>query len=196
MKKGEIRKQQLLQIAYGMFLSKGYENTSVDEIIAEANIAKGTYYYYFESKEQMLEEVIEMMLAEETARAQQVLSSELDVPQKIMGIIASLRPSQEEAPIEDALNKPENILMHRKINQKLLDMIVPLLSEAVSEGAQKGIFSCNHIPERVRMLMMLSTELFDEGSFTSNEVEVFIDMTEKLLGAEPGSMNFIRQLIR
>ena len=196
MTKGEIRKQQLLQIAYGMFLSKGYENTSVDEIIAEANIAKGTYYYYFESKEQMLEEVIEMMLAEETARAQQVLSSELDVPQKIMGIIASLRPSQEEAPIEDALNKPENILMHRKINQKLLDMIVPLLSEAVSEGAQKGIFSCNHIPERVRMLMMLSTELFDEGSFTSNEVEVFIDMTEKLLGAEPGSMNFIRQLIR
>ena len=196
MKKGELRKQQLLQIAYGMFLSKGYENTSVDEIIAEANIAKGTYYYYFESKEQMLEEVIEMMLAEETARAQQVLSSELDVPQKIMGIIASLRPSQEEAPIEDALNKPENILMHRKINQKLLDMIVPLLSEAVSEGAQKGIFSCNHIPERVRMLMMLSTELFDEGSFTSNEVEVFIDMTEKLLGAEPGSMNFIRQLIR
>ena len=48
MKKGEKRKQELLKIAYKMFLSKGYENTSVDEIIEEAGIAKGTYYYYFE----------------------------------------------------------------------------------------------------------------------------------------------------
>ena len=39
MKKGERRKRELLQIAYGMFVSKGYENTSVDEIIdiAEKN---------------------------------------------------------------------------------------------------------------------------------------------------------------
>ena len=62
MKKGERRKRDLLQIAYGMFISRGYENTSVDEIIEAAGIAKGTYYYYFQSKEQMLEEVIGMML--------------------------------------------------------------------------------------------------------------------------------------
>ena len=36
MKKGEKRKQELLKIAYELFLSRGYENTSVDEIIAEA----------------------------------------------------------------------------------------------------------------------------------------------------------------
>ena len=57
MKKGERRKQELLQIAYRMFISRGYENTSVDEIIEEADIAKGTYYYYFETKEQMLDEM-------------------------------------------------------------------------------------------------------------------------------------------
>ena len=67
MKKGEKRKQELLKIAYDMFLSQGYENTSVDEIIARAKIAKGTYYYYFPSKEKMLEDVIEMMMAGATA---------------------------------------------------------------------------------------------------------------------------------
>ena len=55
MKKGEKRKQELIRIAYRLLVSKGYEQTSVDEIIEEAGIAKGTYYYHFESKEQILE---------------------------------------------------------------------------------------------------------------------------------------------
>ena len=50
MKKGEQRKQELLKLAYRMFIEKGYENTSIDEIVAKAGIAKGTYYYYFASK--------------------------------------------------------------------------------------------------------------------------------------------------
>ena len=66
MKKGEKRKHELLKIAYEMFLRRGYENTSVDEIIAKAQIAKGTFYYYFLSKEQLLEDVIEMMIENET----------------------------------------------------------------------------------------------------------------------------------
>lgn len=196
MKKGEKRKRELLEIAYGMFLSAGYENTSVEEIIEAAGIAKGTYYYYFASKEQMLEEVIGMMIEAEAERARQVLSSETDVPQKIVGIILSLRPSPEEMPIEDALNRPENLLMHNKIRRRLMETVVPLLSEAVKEGVARGIFSCDHIPERVKMLMILSDELFSQGPFTPEDAAVYIDVTEKLLGAAPGAMGFIRHLIR
>ena len=195
-KKGEKRKQELLEIAYRMFLSDGYENTSVDAIIQQAGIAKGTYYYYFESKEQMLEDVIGMMIEAEVERARQVLAAPLEVPQKIVGIIASLRPTRKELPIEDALNRPENLLMHRKIRQQLLETIVPLLSQAVQEGVARGIFNCDHIAERVKMLMIVSDSLFDEGSFTADDIAVFIDMTEKLLGAASGSMGFIRDLIR
>ncbi|MBP5604396.1 MAG: helix-turn-helix transcriptional regulator, partial [Ruminiclostridium sp.] len=73
MKKGEKRKQELLMIAYEMFLTKGYEETSVDDMIERAQIAKGTYYHYFVSKEQMLEEVIGMMIAGEAEKARQIL---------------------------------------------------------------------------------------------------------------------------
>ena len=196
MKKGEKRKGELLQIAYRLFLSQGYENTSVDEIIEAAGIAKGTFYYYFQSKEQMLEAVIGMMIEKEADIARQVLASEMPVPQKIVGIVSSVRPTQEERPIEEALNRPENVLMHDKLQRQLLADILPLLSKAVEEGVRDGLFACDHIPERVRMLLLLSCDLFDEGQYTMADVDVFIDMMEKLLGAAPGTMGFVRQLIR
>ena len=196
MKKGERRKQELLQIAYRMFISRGYESTSVDEIIEEAGIAKGTFYYYFETKEQLLEEVIGMMIDRETEAAGQILKAEIPIPQKIIGIISSLRPAKEEMPIEGALMQPENMVMHGKIRKKIVEKAVPLLAEVVEEGIAEGVFSCDCIPERVRMLLVISSDTFDEGRFTAQDVTVFIDMTEKLLGAQPGTMAFIRDLIR
>ncbi len=195
MRKGEQRKQDLLQIAYKMFLSKGYEDTSVDEIIEAAGIAKGTYYYYFKSKEEMLEEVIGMMIDMEAEAAKQVLESDMYLPQKIVGIIVSFRPSGDEASIEEALNHPKNYMMHEKIRQRLNKTVTPLLAKVVEEGISQGIFDCDNIPERVRILLIISSALFDEGTFSEEELTVFIDTVEKLLGAKQGTMDFIRMVV-
>ena len=193
--KGEKRKQELLKIAYRMFVRKGYEETSIDEIIAEAHIAKGTYYYHFPSKEALLEEVISMMISEEVSRAREVVAAPLSVPQKLVGVIVSLRPGQDESNISDALNRKENLIMHEKIAERILEEAVPLLTEVVSEGTGQGMFTCDHIPERVKMILMMSQHLFDSGDAAPADIEVFIDVTEKTLGAKPGTLGFIRELI-
>ena len=178
MKKGEKRKKELLKIAYDMFLTQGYENTSVDEIIEKAQIAKGTYYYHFQSKEQMLEEVIDMMIDSETKMAKQIITMDISVPQKIVMMLTSMKPTEAEQPIKNALFQPENVLMHHKVRKKLINIITPLLSEVINEGVEEGIFECDNIPERVKMLLIISDGTFNEGTFSEQDISVFIDMTE------------------
>lgn len=197
--KKEIRKKELLNIAYKLFMTKGYENTSVDEIIAEAKIAKGTYYYYFESKEATLEKVIEMMIEEECKKANEILQSNLSVQKKILGIIISMRPNTEELKIQEAINIPENIVMHQKINKKIIEVITPLLTEVIEEGKKQNIFDCDNVKERIEIILIITNNLFDANEQNSRKlniyIEIFIDLIEKLLGAKKGTIDFAKNLI-
>lgn len=194
MKKAE-RKEELLKTAYELFLNKGYDAVSVDEIIKNAGIAKGTYYYYFKSKEETLEEVIDMMIAKEELKAKMILEMPIPVPQKIVGIISSFRPDENEQNIVEIINRKENLIMHEKVNEKIIQVAGPLLTEAALEGTSQGIINCDYLEERIRILLILSNRLFDEGMTNEATINVYIDTVEKMLGTEKGTMQFIKALI-
>ena len=195
MKKGERRKQDLLNIAYRMFIEKGYENTSVDDIIIEAGIAKGTYYYYFESKEATLEAVIEMMIEKAENIAKAALTNPVPIPQKLASVVYAFQPNKDEIVITDVLERKENIVMHDKIGKKIVEVAVPILSDIVREGIAQGIFACTNVEERVKMLLIMSQNMFDYGAYSNKDIEVYVDMLEKSLGAKEGTMSFISEFL-
>lgn len=195
MKKGERRKQDLLNIAYRMFIEKGYENTSVDDIITEAGIAKGTYYYYFESKEATLEAVIEMMIEKAENVAKAALMNPVPIPQKLASVVYAFQPNKDEIVITDVLERKENIVMHDKIGKKIVEVAVPILSDIVREGIAQGIFACTNVEERVKMLLIMSQNMFDYGAYSNKDIEVYVDMLEKSLGAKEGTMSFISEFL-
>jgi protoporphyrinogen oxidase/AcrR family transcriptional regulator len=47
----------VLEVSLAMFMEKGYENVSVDDIIAATGTSKGTFYHYFKSKDEILSEI-------------------------------------------------------------------------------------------------------------------------------------------
>lgn len=53
-KKKIERKHQILDAASNLFKEKGYDQTSVDDIAKQADIARGTVFYNFESKEEIV----------------------------------------------------------------------------------------------------------------------------------------------
>ena len=54
----EIKRKDIIDAAERIFFSKGYDNTSMDEVAKEAEYSKRTVYVYFSSKEQIYFEIM------------------------------------------------------------------------------------------------------------------------------------------
>ena len=54
MRKGDAKRQQLLGEAEKLFCQRGYDKTSVQDILAAAGISKGGFYHHFDSKDEVL----------------------------------------------------------------------------------------------------------------------------------------------
>lgn len=190
------KKQELTKIAYKLFLTKGYENTSIDEIIKQAGIAKGTYYYYFASKEETLEEVINMILDNMVSRAKQVIEMPLTAIEKFISVIMCFKPSIEEEQLSNTIHLPKNIVMHQKMNKRIITEAVPILVKVVEQGNNEKLLNCkDNIYEKVKTTLLLSQSLFDDMNYTEQDVVVYIDILENLYGARKGSLDFVKKLI-
>jgi TetR/AcrR family transcriptional regulator, transcriptional repressor for nem operon len=53
-------KLQIMHVAFKLFLQKGFKEVTMNEILENSGLSRGTFYYYFKSKEQVYADVIEM----------------------------------------------------------------------------------------------------------------------------------------
>src|SRR5439155_15598031 len=53
------RRQQILAAARGLFAKRGYHLTTIDDIVAQAGVARGTFYLYFEDKRAIFSDLID-----------------------------------------------------------------------------------------------------------------------------------------
>ncbi|HEY1038220.1 MAG TPA: TetR/AcrR family transcriptional regulator [Bacteroidia bacterium] len=53
MKKAEATRLGILQKSFELIYAKGYQNTSIDDILATTQVTKGAFYYHFKNKDEM-----------------------------------------------------------------------------------------------------------------------------------------------
>jgi len=66
MKKSANTRTTILQQAFELIYKKGYQSTSIDEIIATTKVTKGAFYYHFKNKKQMGIAVIKEIIQPKT----------------------------------------------------------------------------------------------------------------------------------
>ncbi|UTW63590.1 TetR/AcrR family transcriptional regulator [bacterium SCSIO 12741] len=62
MKKAEATRKMILQKAFELIYAKGYQTTSIDDIIATTQVTKGAFYYHFKNKDAMGLAIIQEIL--------------------------------------------------------------------------------------------------------------------------------------
>ena len=62
-KEAAVRKNEILDAAEELFVTKGFDKTSTNDILERVGIARGTLYYHFKSKEEILNAMIERISA-------------------------------------------------------------------------------------------------------------------------------------
>ena len=70
--RGEATRGQLIAIARRMFADHGYEDTSIEAVLREAGVSRGSLYHHFASKEALFEAVAEDV---ETSVGEQTLAA-------------------------------------------------------------------------------------------------------------------------
>lgn len=143
----ELRRTELLDLAMTLFLERGYERVSLNDLIATSGMSKGAFYHYFSSKEAL----VSALAARSADQAFEALRPVFEAQGRgaLERLNSGLRAGYE---VKMALGAPESIgamaSMMRPENESLLrrisaiweDRFRPVLTEVIAQGVAEGVF--------------------------------------------------------
>lgn len=196
-KEAEERREEILDAAEKLFAAKGFDNTSTGDILDAVGIARGTLYYHFKSKEDILDGVIGRITNRLMQDAGEIVrKKELPVLERLTKAILSLNvESKIGYEIMEQVHRPQNALMHQKMQATLLAGINPILTELVEEGIGQGICHTRYPESVVEMTILYANVAFDELNVSrlspeqrEKKIAGFIYNMERLMGMAEGSL--------
>lgn len=210
-KNGEIRKQELLDAALDLFAEKGYDNTSINDIIEKVGVTKGAFYYYFKSKEQVLDEIVEKFNEYDAQIFREVMAETAPAVEKLVKMhVRGMQFIRENPELAwkswQAITSVGNTKIKHKHGESTHKMFVPILTDLVSQGISEGAFDVP-VPEEtvgllLNMYISLCYRMTLHCSGTAKECKeglvryllFYQDALEKLFGLLKGSLQITEKV--
>lgn len=168
MKKGELRKESIIKTAERLFFERGYDETSIQDILDALSISKGGFYHYFESKIALLEEICRQRSAREIERIRmELFSGKFSPVQKMNLLLGALNQfSREEAEFTALVLKISyidgDVHFREQTRVYMLEQLRPMMNDVIREGMADGSFFTRNPGQLGRILLMLGYDVNDE----------------------------------
>lgn len=151
------RRQQILQNAREVFARHGYHAAKIDDIVAAAGVARGTFYSYFEDKRAIFEEIIDQTFALIGAG---IVHVDTDDPNRSVGeqVRQNIRAIVHAFLEDRATTKillSDAVGLDPELDKKLMsfyESVGQLLESSLTDGQERGIVA----PGDVRMFSIMS----------------------------------------
>lgn len=162
MKKAEATRLTILQKAFELIYIKGYQTTSIDDIIATTKVTKGAFYYHFKTKDEMglaiISEILKPTLASGFIEPLQKEQNPIDA---IYNLMDDLLMKDEFLKVEygcPASNftqemAPWNMDFRRALDE-LTQQWTKVMTEAIEKGKKNGFISTDVNAEQVALFVM------------------------------------------
>ncbi len=142
------RKQEFLNAALDLFYEKGYEKTTINDIINKVEVSKGAFYHYFISKEEVIETIADEYTDKILSIVKKVVErKDINALEKLNLAIEQVqkqkkRESEKRRKIKRALgfHNDENLKLKKKISDKMSDKFTPYYQKIIDEAIEQGIF--------------------------------------------------------
>ncbi|MCG8484291.1 MAG: TetR/AcrR family transcriptional regulator [Clostridia bacterium] len=202
-KKIKEPRKEILKISQQLFNTKGFEQTSINEIMRNVGMAKGGFYYYFESKDEILDELVNRYIDSKISKVQSIIEDNNHnalVKLKLMFIAEFEHDIQYNQP-DNHLHDIKNVDMHQRILVKMVKKYAPVINQVVLQGIEESIFKVEYPLEASEFLVAGFHFLCDLGIFSWNKdeytrkVKATEEIIEKTLGIEKGSMAFLSSML-
>lgn len=201
-KEHEERRTEILDTAEKLFYSKGYTKTTINDILKEIGIAKGTFYYYFKSKEEVMHAIIHRIVDYDLAVAKRIAKDpELTVHDKLLRVMLSQgqdsKPESHKKELTEQFQKPGNEIIHQQTLAIIIKRLSPVLADVARQGIEEGLLHVERVQETIELLLAGAEFIFDTESFQWTEEEkesrvfAFLELMERALGAEKGSFAYL-----
>ncbi|MBO3723911.1 TetR/AcrR family transcriptional regulator [Actinomyces bowdenii] len=188
------RRTEILDAAQRLFIAKGVQATSVQDILSEVGIAKGTLYYHFSSKEEILTALIARTTDRIVDRARAIAEQPGPAVDRFLAVMASARVDQPERELAEQLHAPGNAEFHVLSIVEMVRHLTPVLTGIVEQGNAEGAFNAPQPRDMIEILLTSAGMLLDDGIFTGEAQEAprrtmaIVHAAEVLLGCEPGAL--------
>ena len=198
-KEAEERKNEILNAAEELFSLKGFDGTSTNDILNKVGIARGTLYYHFKSKEDIMDALIDRLNTRIFGRAQKISENKsIPVIERFVYTIMALNVNDTNGKeILEQIHKPQNALMHQKIQKIIINKVPPILTSIIQDGIEEGLFNTPFPYECTEMIVAYTNTVFDSDAVSLAEEEqisrfqALVFNMERLLGAEEGSLIYV-----
>lgn len=195
-KKPEERRREIVAASRDLFLSQGYENTKIQDVMTKLNIAKGTTYHYFKSKEELLEAVVEDLVSEYMIGVEKAVAKCSGNALVKLGVLIKAGRSSSQQMI-DNLHRSDNVGLHTRLLAVLISRLAPLYAKAIAQGCKEGIFQVEHPLECAEVLLAGIQFATDIGCYPWNprdlerRMQAIPTLIENQLRAPKHSFKFI-----
>ena len=191
------RREEILDAAHTLFTTKGFQSTTMEDILRIVGIAKGTLYYHFPSKEQILRALVLRIVLQVEQQAREIAASSAPATDKLAAIMAAMRLVDTETELVDQFHAPSNAEFHLLSITAMIEHLTPVLAEVITQGVSEGTFSTERPRDAIELLLSASGILLDHDIMNSGPDELarrhdsLIWAGETLLGAKPGSLGIL-----